>query len=133
VSDYLTGHRAGILDPLQYFVSSVFIQIIVSGITTTIAPLLDRDSAMSRLGQLGGMVAVKILFILWAGALWRALFRSHHFNLGEIYVFTTYAMATTGLLWSLLPIADLPIPVVLARSEVWVAAVTLCVELIYIT
>ena len=80
---------------------------------------------MSWLGQLGGMVAIKILFILWAGTLWRAVFRSREFGRGEIYVFTTYAMDTTGVLWSLLPIADLLLPVMLARSEGWVAAVTL--------
>jgi len=133
VNDYLAGRRAGMLDPLQYFISSVFIQIIVSGVTTAVAPLLDRDSAISWLGQLGGMVAIKILFILWAGTLWRAVFRSREFALGEIYVFTTYAMATTGVLWSLLPIADLLLPVVLARSETWVAAITLGIEVMYLT
>ena len=133
VNDYLGGRRAGMLDPLHYFISSVFIQIIVSGITTAVAPLVEHDSATSWLGQLGGMVAIKILFILWAGTLWRAVFRSREFGLGEIYVFTTYAMATTGVLWSLLPIADLLLPVVLARSEEWVAAVTLGIEVIYLT
>ena len=133
VNDYLAGRRARMLDPLQYFISSVFIQIIVSGVTTAVAPLLNRESAESWLGQLGGMVAIKILFILWAGTLWRTLFRSRRFGLGEIYVFTTYAMATTGVLWSLLPIADLLIPVVLARSEMWVAAITLGIEVIYLT
>ena len=67
VNDYLAGRRARMLDPLQYFISSVFIQIIVSGVTTAVAPLLNRESAESWLGQLGGMVAIKILFILWAG------------------------------------------------------------------
>ena len=133
VNDYLAGRRARMLDPLQYFISSVFIQIIVSGVTTAVAPLLNRESAESWLGQLGGMVAIKILFILWAGTLWRTLFRSRRFGLGEIYVFTTYAMATTGVLWSSLPIADLLIPVVLARSEIWVAAITLGIEVIYLT
>jgi Protein of unknown function (DUF3667) len=133
VNDYLAGRRAGMLDPLQYFISSIFIQIIVSGITTAVAPLLQRDSATSWLGQLGGMVAIKILFILWVGTLWRAVFRSREFGLGAIYVFTTYAMATTGVLWSLLPIADLLVPVVLARSEAWVAAITLGIEVIYLT
>jgi hypothetical protein len=42
-------------------------------------------------------------------------------------------MATTGLLWSLLPIADLLTPLVLARSEMWVAAITLGIEVIYLT
>ena len=133
VSDYLTGRRQGILDPLHYFVSSVFAQFVVASITRALAPLISRESAMSWLGSLGGIVAIKIGLILWAGMLWRLMFRSRIINLAEIYVFTTYAAATTGLLWALLPLLDLAVPFDLARSEASVATITLGIEVVYVT
>jgi hypothetical protein len=85
------------------------------------------------LGGLGGVVAIKFLFIIWAGVVWRVLFRSDHRNLAEILVFTTYGSATTSLLWTALPLLDLAVPYDLARSETSVAAVTLGIEVVYMT
>jgi hypothetical protein len=132
-NDYLAGRRRDILDPLHYFVSSVFAQFVVSSITRALAPLINRESAMSWLGALGGIVAIKLGLILWAGGLWRLMFRSRTTNLAEIYVFTTYAASTTGLLWALLPLVDLLVPFDLARSEASVASITLGIEVIYVT
>jgi len=133
VEDYLAGRRAGTLDPVQYYMSSMFTQVLVSSVTLIVAPLINRTSAVSWLSSLGGVVAIKFLFILWAGILWRVLFRSQRRNLAEIFVFTTYVGATTSLLWAALPLIDLAVPVDLARSEGSVAAVTLGIELIYAT
>src|ERR1700733_5769306 len=131
VNDYLNGKRSGILDPLQYYISAMFTQLLVSSITLIVAPLIDRTSAVSWLGGLGGVVAIKFLFVIWAGLVWRVLFRSDHRNLAEILVFTTYGSATTSLLWTALPLLDLAVPYDLARSEASVAAVTLGIEVVY--
>ena len=133
VDDYLNGKRSGIFDPLQYYISSMFTQVLVSSITLIVAPLIDRTSAITWLGGLGGVVAIKFLFIIWAGFVWRVLFRSDHRNLAEILVFTTYGAATTSLLWTALPLLDLAVPYDLARSEASVAAVTLGIEVVYMT
>jgi hypothetical protein len=133
VNDYLAGRRAGILDPLQYYVSSMFTQILVSGVTLVVAPLIARTSAVAWLGSLGGTVAIKILFTLWAGLVWRLLFASQGRNLGEIFVFTTYVSATISLLWTVLPLIDLAVPMDLARSGTTVAGVTLGIEVVYAT
>ena len=34
--------RAGILDPIHYFISSVFIQFVIAALTRAIAPLVER-------------------------------------------------------------------------------------------
>ena len=133
VDDYVAGRRAGILDPLQYYVSSMFTQILVSSVTLIVAPLINRTSAVSWLSGLGGVVAIKFLFILWAGILWRLMFGGRRRNLAEILVFTTYLAASTSLLWTALPLLDLAVPMDLARSEAWVAGITLGIEVLYAT
>jgi Protein of unknown function (DUF3667) len=133
VNDYLAGRRAGILDPVHYYISSMFTQILVSSVTLIVAPLINRTSAVSWLGSLGGVVAIKFLLILWAGVLWRVMFRSRNRNLAEILVFTTYISATTSLLWTALPVIDLAVPMDLAKNEATVAAITLGIEVIYAT
>lgn len=95
--------------------------------------MVDRVSALNWLGKLGGMVAVKILIIFWMGSLWRLMFRPLRYNLAEIYVFATYALGTTGLLWALLPIIDLIVPYSLGANAIWVTGTTLCLEIAYLT
>jgi hypothetical protein len=73
-------------------------QVLVSSITLIVAALIDRTSAVTWLGSLGGVVAIRFLFIIWAGLVWRVVFRSDHGNLAEILVFTTYGSATTSVL-----------------------------------
>ena len=53
----------------------MFTQVLVSSVTLMVAPSINSTSAMSWLNSLGGVVAVKFLFILWAGILWRVMFR----------------------------------------------------------
>jgi hypothetical protein len=133
VPDYLAGRRAGYLDPIQYLLSCVFVQLAVTGFTHWAAPAWQRDSALRWLGQLGGVAAIKVFTIFLMGALWRVLFRPLRYNLAEIYVFAMYAFGTTGLLWALLPLADLAVPYPLGASAVTVLAVTLAVEVLYMT
>jgi hypothetical protein len=133
VRDYLAGRRQGYLDPIQYFISSVFVQFCVAATTREFAPLLNRLSAINWLESLTGVVAVKILIIFWMGTLWRLLFRPIRYTLGEIYVFATYAFATTGLLWALLPVVDLIVPYPLGANPVWVAITSAVTEAAYLT
>ncbi len=133
VPDYLEGKRAGYLDPIQYFISSVFVQFVVTATTQDLAPILGRESAIAWLGQLTGVVAVKVLTIFWMGTLWRFMFRPTRYNLAEIYVFALYAFGTTGLLWSVLPLVDIAVPYPLGANAIVVTAVTLVVEIAYMT
>jgi hypothetical protein len=98
--------QAGGLDPVHYYISSMFTQVLVSSVTLIVAPLIDRTFAVSWLGSLGGVVLIKFLLILWAGTLWRVMFRSRNRNLAEILVFTTHISATISLLWTPLPLID---------------------------
>jgi hypothetical protein len=133
VQDYITGRRQGYLDPIQYFISSVFVQVCIAAITRQLAPVLNRTSAVNWLESLTGVVAVKILIIFWMGTLWRLLFRPIRYNLGEIYVFAAFAFATTGLLWSLLPVIDLIVPYPLGANSLLVAIVSGGIEAAYLT
>jgi hypothetical protein len=131
VSDYLGGRRGLLLDPLHFFISSVFVQFVVAAATRAIAPLVFRESALGWLERLGGIVAIKILIIFWIASIWRLLFRPIRYNLAEIYVFATYVFGTTGLLWAFVPIVDLIVPFPLGESPLVVSTVTLGIELVY--
>jgi hypothetical protein len=133
VPDYLAGRRAGYLDPFQYFFSSVFVQLVVSALTHWLAPAVNRASAFGWLGQLGGVVAIKLLNVFWLGMLWRLFYRQVRYNLAEIYVFGMYAFGTTGILWAALPLIDLAIPYPLGADAVTVLWVTLGIEVLYMT
>ena len=133
VPDYLAGRRAGYLDPIHYLFSSVFVQVVVGSFTLLVAPAVGRTSAYGWLGRLGGVVAIKALTIFWMGTVWRVLFRPLRYNLAEIYVFAMYAFGTTGLLWALLPLADLAVPYPLGANPLTVLGVTLGVEVAYMT
>ena len=129
--DYFVGRRAGILDPLQYFISSIFVQLVIAALTRALAPMVGRLSALAWLGQLGGVVAVKILLIFWMATIWRLLFRAKRANLAESYVFATYVFGTTSLLWAMLPLIDLLVPAPLGANVLVVSAVTLGIEVLY--
>jgi hypothetical protein len=131
VDDYLEGRRGRLLDPLHFFVSSVFVQVIIVVITRAAAPLLGRTSALGWLQQIGGIVAVKILVIFWMASIWHLLFRPVRYNLAEIYVFATYVFGTTGVLWAAVPLVDLIVPLPLGANSLVVVAVTLGIELVY--
>jgi Protein of unknown function (DUF3667) len=135
VADYLAGRRARYLDPIQYLISCVFMQFLVTLLTRWLAPSLNRVSALSWLwlGELNGVLAIKVLNIFWMGTLWRLMFRSRGYNLAEIYVFAMYAFGTTGLLWAALPLVDLAAPYPLSTNPVTVMAVMLGVEAAYLT
>lgn len=133
VTDYLSGRRSGYLDPIHYFISSVFLQFVIAATTRAIAPVMDRTSAIAWLGQLSGIVAIKVLNVFWMGTIWRVLFRPLRYNLAEIYVFAMYLFGTTGLLWALLPVIDLIIPVPLGENGLTVTIVTFGVEVVYMT
>ncbi len=130
--DYLAGRRRGILDPVQYYISSVFVQFLVVVLTRSLAPLMDRMSALNWLGVIGGIVATRILVVFVVGALWQGLFRPKRHNLAEYYVFSLYAFATIGILWALLPLLDLIVPAALGESPNVVAAVCIALEAGYI-
>jgi hypothetical protein len=123
--------QAGGLDPVRYYISSMFTQVLVSSVTLIVAPLIDRTSAVSWLGSLGGVVIIKFLLILWAGILWRAMFCSQNRNPAEILVFTTHISATISLLWSPLPLIDLAVPMDLTQNEATVVGITLGIEVVY--
>jgi len=133
VTDYLEGRRDQILDPLHYFISCVFAQVVIGAAVRTIAPLVFRASALGWLQQLGGVVAVKILIIFWMAGIWRLFFPQVKYNLAEIYVFGTYVFGTTGLLLALLPIIDMLVPQPVDASPYIVSVVTIVVEGAYTT
>lgn len=132
-ADYLEGRRHGILDPIHYFISSVFIQFLIAAFTRAIVPLVERTSAVSWLGQLGSIVAVKILIIFWMASIWRLLFRAVRYNLAEVFVFATYVYGTLGLLWAMVPLLDLLVPWSLGANDLTVTIVTTAIEVLYIT
>jgi len=131
--DYLAGRRKGILDPIHYYVSSIFMQLIAAGLTRLGAPLLDRPSALNWLGTIGGIVAFRMIVALWMGTLWRLLYGPMRHNLAEALVFSLYAFGTIGNLWALLPLIDLAVPVALGASRAAVLGVCLTIELAYLT
>lgn len=131
VPDYLTGRRGGILDPIHYLTASMFLQVAVASFTHFVAPVVGRISAVGWLGRLGGVMAIKVLFIFGMGLLWRLLFRPLRYNLAEIYVFAMYAFGTTGILWALLPLIDLAVPYPLGADPMTVLLVTLGIEIAY--
>jgi Protein of unknown function (DUF3667) len=133
VPDYLAGLRGGYLDPFQYFFSSVFVQVVVSAVVHSLAPTVNRETAVRWLGQLSGVVAIKLVNVFWMGTLWRLLFRPLRYNLAEIYVFAMYAFGTTGILWALLPLLDLAVPYPLGANPLTVLTVTLSTEVLYMT
>jgi uncharacterized protein DUF3667 len=133
VPDYLEGRRAGYLDPIHYLVSCVFVQLLVVSFTRLVAPALGRTSAYGWLGQLGGVLALKVLTIFWMGTLWRLMFRPRRYNLAEIYVFAIYAFATSGLLCALPPLLDLAVPYPLGSDPLLVLTVMLSVEVVYLS
>jgi Protein of unknown function (DUF3667) len=132
-ADYLEGRRRGILDPIHYFISSVFIQFVIAAVTQAAAPLVERPSALSWVERIGGIVAVKILIIFWMASIWRLLFRAVRYNLAEVYVFATYVYATIGLLWALVPLVDLAVPAPLGANGWTVTGVTMAIEVAYVT
>ena len=131
VSDYIDGRRRGRIDPIHFFISSVFVQVVIAAFTRAVAPFVFRASALGWLERLGGVVAVKILIIFWLASIWHVLFRPVRYNLAEIYVFATYVFGTIGLLWAFVPIIDLLVPLPLGESPGIVAAVTLGIEILY--
>lgn len=133
VTDYLEGRRESRLDPLHFFVSSIFTQFVIAWLTRWVAPLVGRESALGWLERVGGVVAVKILIIFWMASIWRLILRGGRFNLAETYVFATYAFATTGLLWAAVLVVDLIVPVPLGANGLTVLAVTFAIELAYLT
>lgn len=126
--DYLAGRRRGILDPVHYFLSSVFVQLAIASLTRALAPRFDRISALNWLGAIGGVVAARFVAVLVMGAVWQALYRPKQFNLAENYVFSLYAFATVGMVWAFLPLIDLTLPIALGESLSVVAAVCLVLE-----
>lgn len=132
-SDYLAGRRRGILDPVHYYVSTVFFGFVVAALTSLLAPLMDRMSALNWLGAIGGIVAMRIVGVFLMGGMWHLLFRSGRHNLAETYVFALYGYGTVGVLWTFLPLIDLAVPVSLGESPMIVAAVCLVLEAGYFT
>jgi Protein of unknown function (DUF3667) len=133
VPDYLAGRRAGYLEPIQYLISSVFVQFLVATLTERLAPAVGRASAYGWLGRLSGVLAIKVLMIFWMATLWRLMFRSTRYNLAEIYVFAMYAFGTLGLLWTVPPLVDLTLPYQLGADPVIVLLVTFAIEVSYLT
>jgi len=131
VVDYLEGRRQQLLDPIHFFISSVFAQFVITALTRALAPAFFRDSALTWLERLGGVVGVKILFIFWMASIWRLLFPPVRYNLAEIYVFATYVFGTTGLLWSVMPIFDLLVPWSLGVNGLVTSAATFAIEVSY--
>ena len=131
VADYIEGRRKGRIDPIHFFISSVFVQIVIAGFTRAVAPLVLGISALNWLERLGGVVAVKILIIFWIASIWRVLFAPVRYNLAEIYVFATYVFGTIGLLWAIVPIVDVLVPWSLGANPSEVAVVMIGIEIVY--
>ena len=131
VADYIEGRRRGRIDPIHFFISSVFVQIVIAGFTRAVAPLVLRTSAFGWLERLGGVVAIKILIIFWMASIWHLLFRPVRYNLAEIYVFATYVFGAIGLLWAFVPIIDVLVPWPLGANPSVVAVVMIGIEIVY--
>jgi hypothetical protein len=130
-TDYLEGRRSRIVDPLQYFAGSVFVQFVLGWTARKLAVLTDQGSVLNWQEQFGGFVAARFLFIFWFGTLWHLMFPRGTRTLSEIYVFATYAFPTVGLLWTVLPYIDLVLPVDLGATRGIVLWIKFVIELVY--
>ena len=108
-------------------------QILASALTRALAPVLDRESALSWLGSIGGVVAIRIIVVFWMGGLWRLMFKPIRHNIAESLSFSFYAFGTIALLWVLLPLIDLAVPMALAANDRAVVIVCFGLELVYLT
>jgi hypothetical protein len=131
VSGYIEGRRRTLLDPLHYFISSVFVQFVLAALMRLVSPMVYRASELGWLERLGSIVGLKILIMFWLVSIWYLLFRQIRYNLAEIYVFGTYVFGTTGLLWACVPIVDLLVPLPLGANGLVVSSITLAIELVY--
>ena len=131
--DYLSGRRRGILDPIFYFVGTVFIQFLVVALAHTLAMVFQRAAIFDALGTVGGMVALKIGVILLAAAVWRLIDRNGEHTAAEIAVFAVYCFGTLGLLWAVLPLLELLFFIPLSSYRLATVGVVLAIAVVYLT
>jgi hypothetical protein len=111
-SDYLEGRRGGVVDPVQYFAGCLFVQYVLAWLSRKLSTFASEESLFNWQEHFGGFIAARFLFIFWFGTLWYLMFPRGKRKLSEIYVFATYAFATVGLMWAVLPFIDLALPMV---------------------
>lgn len=131
--DFLAGRTRGILDPIQYFITCTFVEMITFGVTHKLALALDRVSALNWLARIGSIVAIKILVVFWMGSVWYCLFKPVRYNLAEIYAFTIYAFGTIGVVLLALPVIDLLTPAPLAANPQFAMLVMGCIQAVYLS
>lgn len=131
--DYLAGRRAGILDPIRYFLATVFLQLVIAAIARMLASAIDRPAFADTLGAVGHLVAIKFAVIILSAAVWRALSRRDHFTTAEVAVFAIYAFATLGLLWAVLPLFEVLLGLPLSSHRIETITVVMGVAAVYLT
>jgi hypothetical protein len=131
--DYLAGRRRGILDPIFYFVGTVFIQFLIVALAHMLAMLFQRTAIFDTLGTVGGMVALKIVVILIAAGVWRLIERDGQHTVAEIAVFAVYCFGTLGLLWAVLPLLELLLFLPLSTYRLETVGFVLLIAIVYLT
>ena len=131
--DYLAGRRRGILDPIVYFVGTVFIQFLLAVLAHMLAYAFGGSVIFDTLGTVGGMVVLKICVIFFAAAVWRVLTRGDEHSTAEIAVFAIYCFGTLGLLWAVLPLTELLLRVPLSVHRGVTVIVVLVIAAVYLT
>ena len=131
--DYLAGRRAGILDPIRYFLATVFLQFVIAAIARMLASATDRPAFADTLGAVGHLVAIKFAVIILSAAVWRALSRRDLFTTAEVAVFAIYSFATLGLLWALLPLLEVLLGLPLSSHRIGTITVVMLIAAGYLT
>jgi hypothetical protein len=131
--DYLAGRRAGILDPIRYFLATVFLQFLIAALTRLLASAIDRPAFADTLGAVGHLVAIKFAVILLSAAVWRLLARRDNFTTAEVAVFAIYSFATLGLLWAMLPLFEVLLHLPLSSHRIATIVVVMLLAAVYLT
>jgi Protein of unknown function (DUF3667) len=131
--DYLAGRRSGILDPIRYFLSTVFLQLVIAAIAQVLASAIDRPAFADTLGAVGHLVAIKFAVIILSAAVWRALSRRDQFTTAEVAVFAIYSFATLGLLWAVLPLLEVLLGLPLSSYRIETIVVVMLIAAVYLT
>jgi len=105
--DYLAGRRATIVDPIRYFLATVFLQFLIAALAHLLSSAIQRPAFADTLGAVGNLVGIKFGVILLSAAIWRVIVRRNRYTTAEIAVFTIYCFSTLGLLWAVLPLFEL--------------------------
>jgi uncharacterized protein DUF3667 len=131
--DYLAGRRAAIVDPIRYFLATVFLQFLIATLAHYLSSAIQRPAFADTLGAVGKLVGLKFGVILLSAAIWRVIVRRNKYTTAEIAVFTIYCFSTLGLLWAVLPLFEVLLGLPLSGHRNVTIAVVLLFAAVYLT